>query len=261
MRATLFAPANHNVRRQCAQPISRFGCTIRAYPAHAKELNNPNPESVHFFYKPALGAFQLQNNGVVPIPTRFGSCHHEIEICLLIGETPLPNPEEAGAKFDPVAIRKSIEGIGLGIDWTLRELQQSLAKGGLPWERAKSFSRSGAVTEFLDVTKLESDEAKAQFLGPLDDTTGVFPSYNFTLYKNGAKAQQGNTGDLQFGILSQIWEMHKVTRLQHGDVVMTGTPTGVGPAKVGDELVLQCEKLGIDVKVTVVDEATLSSKL
>jgi 2-keto-4-pentenoate hydratase/2-oxohepta-3-ene-1,7-dioic acid hydratase in catechol pathway len=255
--AHLFSKASASspiVRRVCAKPITRFGCTIRAYPAHAKELNNPNPESVHFFYKPACAAFQLQNNGVIPIPVRFGSCHHEIEICLLIGETPLPDPEKDGAVFDPAAIRRSIEGIGLGIDWTLRDVQQVLSKQGLPWERAKSFQRSGAITEFLDVA---ATGEKEKYLGPLDDATGIFPSYEFALIKNGKQVQKGNTDELQFGILSQIWEMHKVSRFQHGDVVMTGTPTGVGPTQVGDDLQLVCEKLQLDVSVKVIAESKL----
>jgi 2-keto-4-pentenoate hydratase/2-oxohepta-3-ene-1,7-dioic acid hydratase in catechol pathway len=264
MHASLFrATPTGIVRRQCAQPVRHFGCTIRAYPAHAKELGNANPDSVHFFNKPATAAWQLHNGGFVPIPTRFGSVHHEIEIVLLIGATPLPAVFAPGgggggvAEFDPLAIKRSIEGIGLGIDWTLRDLQQTLAKGGLPWERAKSFERSAALTEFVDLAA--APDAGNVLLH--DVAPGAFPRLQFALERNGTAVQRGDTNDLQFCPLRQVWEMHKVKRLQHGDVVMTGTPTGVGPAAVGDKLRLMCEQLGIDVSVTVTDEAAAMSRL
>ena len=75
--------------------------------------------------------------------------------------------------------------------------------------------------------------------------------------KNGEVVQQGNTEQLSFSVLSQIWEMHKVTHLQQGDVIMTGTPSGVGATNPGDKLELKCEKLGIDYKVDVVAESKL----
>jgi 2-keto-4-pentenoate hydratase/2-oxohepta-3-ene-1,7-dioic acid hydratase in catechol pathway len=258
LHATLFSrpkqAGGEIIRRKAVKPIQSMRCTIRAYPAHAKELNNPAPDSVIFFYKPSAAAFQLQDKGVVPIPTRFGSCHHEIEICVLIGSTPLPDPVDENQKFDPIAIRKSINGVGLGLDWTLRDVQQKMSKGGLPWERAKAFTRSGAVTEFLDVTQMEKQE-RDSFLGA--DNEPGFPKYEFSLFKNGKSVQQGNTADISFDILSQIWEMHKVTKLSEGDVVMTGTPTGVGPVEVGDDLRLKCDKLGLDVSVKVIPESKL----
>ena len=253
MHASLFRGPT---RRVCAKPISHLGCTIRAYPAHAKELSNPNPDSVHFFYKPYSAAFQLADGGVVPIPTRFGEVSHEIEICILIGSTPLPSPCAPGATFDPAAVKRSIEGIGLGLDWTLRDTQAPLTKGGLPWERAKAFDRSAALTAFADMTPAAAAAGNDSILfsGAAPDQ---FPRLTFSLTRNGKDVQLGDTSDISFCPLTQIWEMHKVTRLRHGDVVMTGTPPGVGVVAVGDTLRLRCDLLGIDYTVTVVPEETV----
>lgn len=242
-------------------PISRFCCTILAYPAQKKPTAPDSTKDLGFFNKPATSAFQLENNGKVPIPVRFGPMYHEIEICVLIGDTPLPCPIEGfkdkskpNQGFDPVAVKKSIAGIGLGIDWTLKEM--IFGAGGLrekmwPWARAKAFDRAAAVTHFVSSSAAFGSGGG----GGGDEGTdpASLPGFKFSLAKNGAVVTSGNTDMLEFDILTQIWEMHKVARLNPGDVVMTGTPT-IGDCAVGDVLNLKCDQLGIDYTVTVCDE-------
>lgn len=268
-------------------PISNIPCTIRAYADHAAELGNKKPSSVHFFNKPgAGGAYNIvqkspaqgqddEDGGgvhqgcIIPIPTRFGEVHHEIEICILIGEGDLASPTSSSSlsTFDPVALKRKIAGIGLGLDLTLRSAQKEQSKEGLPWERAKSFERSACFTPFLDVQGAPSSEEKSAdkqqqnlLLFGRDLKPEQFPNIRFALYKNGEKVQSGQTSDLSFSPLEQMHSINQVTRLRPGDVLMTGTPTGVGKLTLGDKLTLASEDLGISVTGVVTDESVIELK-
>ena len=233
------------LKQPCSRTVGRFGCTIRAYAAHAKELGNAVLEDVSFFNKPGVCGVQVVDGGVLPIPTHLGELHHEIELCVLIGQRPLPDPVRG--VFDPKALKASVLGLGLGLDWTLRATQQLLAKGGLPWERAKAFSSSAAVTDFAEVGVpgghcIHPDAAE-------------FPTYEIELRRNGSVVQRGDTSQLLWDPLRQMWEMHRVAPLRHGDIVMTGTPPGVASVQVGDRLRLACPQLGLQCSVTLVPES------
>lgn len=191
--------------------LGKIVCVGRNYAAHAKELNNPIPSSPILFIKPASSA--VAAGPEFSIPQDQGSVHHELEIAILIGQT-LKN-----ASVDQVA--ESIAGIGLGLDLTLRDVQDQLKAKGHPWERAKSFDGACPLTDFVSVNLPSKDD---------------WQSIGLTLEKNGKLQQQGSSADMLFSILPLIAHMSQHFSLQPGDVILTGTPAGVGPLDVGDSL-------------------------
>ena len=194
--------------------VGKIVCIGRNYAAHAAELNNPVPESPVLFMKPADAAVDL-HDGVV-IPTDRGQVHHELEIAVLIGQRlSQASEEEAGA---------AIAGVGLGLDLTLRDVQSALKEKGLPWERAKAFDGACPLSEFVTPERVTD-----------------WQDLNFSLVRNGDRQQQGNTGDMLNPILPLIAHMSESFTLNPGDVIMTGTPKGVGPLMPGDTLELTLE--------------------
>lgn len=191
--------------------LGKIVCVGRNYAMHAKELNNPIPNSPILFIKPASSAVPLAPS--ISIPQNQGSVHHELEIALLIGSR-LTNASE-----DQVA--DSIDGIGLGLDLTLRDLQSKLKEKGHPWERAKSFDGACPLTDFVRINL---------------ENRSDWQNFELQLQKNGKTQQQGTSGDMLFAILPLIAHMSENFSLQPGDIILTGTPAGVGPLQVGDTL-------------------------
>ena len=156
--------------------VGKVVCVGRNYAAHAKELNNPIPSSPILFIKPASSVVPFASS--FAIPNGRGSVHHELEIAILVGK-PLVN-----ASVQQVAV--SIAGIGLGLDLTLRDVQDTLKEKGHPWERAKSFDGACPLTDFvsIDPQKLTNQQ-----------------SFTLRLEKNGEVQQQGSSEDMLFPIL------------------------------------------------------------
>ena len=211
------------------QCLGKIVCVGRNYAAHAKELNNPIPSEPILFIKPASSAVAATPG--FSIPRAQGSVHHELEIAILIGQA-LKNASE-----DQVA--ESIAGIGLGLDLTLRDLQAKLKEKGHPWELAKSFDGACPLTEFVAVDMLSKDD---------------WQSLDLKLEKNGELQQQGRSADMLFSILPLIAHMSKHFSLQPGDVILTGTPAGVGPLAVGDSLL---GELSLNNKILLTSESTV----
>jgi 2-keto-4-pentenoate hydratase/2-oxohepta-3-ene-1,7-dioic acid hydratase in catechol pathway len=192
--------------------LGKIVCVGRNYAAHAKELNNPIPSEPILFIKPASSA--------VPFAPAFticedqGSVHYELEIAILIGKTL--------ANATPAQVAAGIAGVGLALDLTLRDLQATLKEKGHPWERAKSFDGACPMTDFVSI-----DSSK-----PAD-----WQALELILEKNGQIQQQGRSADMLFSILPLIAHMSENFSLQPGDVVLTGTPAGVGPLTIGDDLI------------------------
>ena len=199
----------------CGLPLGKVVCVGRNYAAHAKELNNPVPSTPMLFIKPATAVVGLDSP--IVIPQDRGACHHELEVSVLIGEV-LTNSSSEAAK-------QAIVGYGLGLDLTLRDVQNRLKEKGHPWEAAKAFDGSCPLTAFVPVK---------QVAGPLN--------LDLQLERNGVLQQKGNTSEMITGIFDLVAFMSTQFTLLPGDVVMTGTPAGVGELKGGDRLVLVLDK-------------------
>lgn len=189
---------------------SKIVCVGRNYAEHAAELNNPLPAEPLLFIKPSTAVTRLPQ---VLIPPDQGACHHELELALLIG-SPLRR-----ASADQVLT--AVAGVGLGLDLTLRDVQSRLKAAGQPWERAKAFDGSCALGPFIDATAVDLTEP-----------------FGIQLFNNNQLVQQGNTADLLFPLAVLLADISQQFTLLPGDVVLTGTPAGVGPLTAGDQLQL-----------------------
>ena len=190
---------------------SKIVCVGRNYAAHARELGNEVPESPVLFIKPPSSISPL--NAGIRWNQALGECHHECELCIRIG-SPLKNatPEQAVA---------AVNGVTLGLDLTLRDLQNTLKNKGQPWERAKAFDGACVLGEWL-----------------APDMLADFSSTTFRLTVNGELRQSGDTAAMLFDVLQLLVDISQSFSLEVGDVVMTGTPAGVGPLCSGDQLVM-----------------------
>jgi 2-keto-4-pentenoate hydratase/2-oxohepta-3-ene-1,7-dioic acid hydratase in catechol pathway len=184
-------------------------CIGRNYANHAKEMNSPIPEEPMFFMKPDTALLPKKNPFFYPEFTK--DLHYECEIVVRINKL--------GKNISEKYAHEYYDEIGLGIDFTARDLQQKCKEKGHPWEIAKAFEHSAPIGEkFLDKNTL-----------PLDNL-------NFSLYKNDQLVQQGNTQDMIFTIDKLIAYVSQFMTLKIGDLLFTGTPEGVGPVKIGDVL-------------------------
>jgi len=199
-------------------------CIGRNFSEHAKELGNQEPTEPVLFLKPDTAL--LRNNNPFFIPDFSKEIHHEVEIVIKINRL--------GKNIQPRFAHKYFSEIGLGIDFTARDLQFKLRNEGLPWEKAKAFDSSAVVSKKF-IPKSE--------IGDLDNL-------NFSLEKNGIKVQEGNTNQMIFKIEEIICYVSKFFTLKIGDLIYTGTPSGVGEVSINDELVgyLNNRKL-LDFKV------------
>lgn len=190
-------------------PVGKVVCVGRNYAAHARELNNPIPPAPLLFIKPATALAPLDLP--LDIPLNQGVVHHEVEVALLIGRQIEYGSSEA--------VIEAIAGIGLALDLTLRDVQSRLKQQGQPWEIAKGFDGACPCSGFVG--------------------TGLFKDLqdlDFSLELNGHLQQTGNTGDMLFPIAGLLVEMSRHFTLRAGDIVLTGTPAGVGPLAKGDQL-------------------------
>ncbi|CAN5868385.1 fumarylacetoacetate hydrolase family protein [soil metagenome] len=184
-------------------------CIGRNYAEHAKEMNAPVPSEPVLFMKPETAL--LQKNLPFYYPEFSKDIHHEVEIVLKISKM--------GRHIEPMFANRYYDEIGIGIDFTARDIQAKCKEKGLPWEKAKSFDHSAPIGKFLPKTRF-----------PLMD------DIHFHLDVNGEKVQQGNTQDLLFSFDKLIAYVSQYFTLKKGDLIFTGTPEGVGPVKIGDRL-------------------------
>lgn len=198
--------------RPCDLLPGKVICVGRNYAAHARELNNPVPDQPLLFMKPSTAMVDL--SAPLQLPQNRGACHHELEVALLIGAPLHCSPPE-----DCLA---AVVGYGLALDLTLRELQDELKKKGQPWERAKAFDGACPLSPFVPA-------------GRVDD----WRKLRLTLQRNGQLQQDGACSDMLFPVEELLAEISQSFSLLPGDVVLTGTPAGVGPLESGDHL--RCE--------------------
>jgi len=187
-------------------PVGKVVCVGRNYLEHIKELNNDVPKAPLLFMKPQTA---LTSEANLHYQTR--DLHYETEVALLIGK--------AMTNVVAADVWSHIWGYGLALDLTKRELQSQLKEKGHPWELAKAFDDSCPISPFIKLS------------GPLQDL-------EFSLSINGQKRQQGNTNHMMMPIPQLLEYMTKHFSLLPGDVVLTGTPQGVGQLQNGDQLAL-----------------------
>jgi 2-keto-4-pentenoate hydratase/2-oxohepta-3-ene-1,7-dioic acid hydratase in catechol pathway len=193
-------------------PVGKVVCVGRNYLQHVKELNNEVPSEPLLFNKPSTALSPL--NKPVLIPKNLGPCHNELELAVLI-KTSL-------CQASIQEVEAAIWGLGLGLDLTLRDIQNTLKKQGYPWERAKAFDYSCPMSPFLMLDKVDK-----------------LSNIDFCLSVNSEVRQQGNSQDMLFSIVELLVEISNVFTLLPGDIVMTGTPKGVAALSVDDQLTIE----------------------
>lgn len=194
---------------------SKIVCVGRSYADHAKELGNAVPDSPVLFIKPPSSLSPL-SAGISWNPA-WGSCHYECELSLRIDQ-PLK------AETDPQTALQAVGAVTLGLDLTLRDLQDELKQKGHPWERAKAFDGACVLADWVDVAEIAD-----------------WKDVHYTLHINDELRQQGHTALLIFEIGALLAEISQSFTLEPGDVVMTGTPAGVGALKVNDQLSMRLQ--------------------
>ncbi len=184
-------------------------CIGRNYTEHIKELENEKPTDPVVFLKPDT-AILLKKQPFF-IPEFSNDVHHEVEILVKINRV--------GKYIDKKFAHKYYNEIGLGIDFTARDLQAKLKQKGLPWEKAKAFDGAAVIGDWLPKTDIE-------------DINNI----NFSLQKNETLVQQGNTNLMLWKIDELIEYVSKYFTLKIGDIIFTGTPAGVGKVSPNDKL-------------------------
>jgi len=184
-------------------------CIGRNYAEHAKELGNSVPSEPVFFCKPDSAILPKGNPFFIPDWT--SDVHYEVELVLRI--------DRLGKHISNEFAPRYYGAVGLGIDFTARDVQEDLKKKGLPWEKAKGFDGSAVVSQdFIPVEEFEKSNIK------------------FSLQRNGELVQSGNSSDMIFDFDVIIAFVSQYMTLKIGDLIFTGTPSGVGKVSAGDEL-------------------------
>jgi acylpyruvate hydrolase len=184
-------------------------CVGRNYADHARELNNEVPTEPVIFLKPDSAI--LKDGKAFYLPEHLGEIHHELEVVLRVCK----NGKHIHEKFASAYY----DHIGLGIDFTARDLQSKLKSKGLPWELAKGFDGSAVLGNFMTKEQL-----------------GDLHAMQLRLEINGSERQQGNTRDLLFPFEKIIAFVSQYFTLRQGDLIFTGTPAGVSAVQPGDRL-------------------------
>ncbi|MEI7978776.1 MAG: fumarylacetoacetate hydrolase family protein [Bacteroidota bacterium] len=183
-------------------------CVGRNYSEHAKELGNAVPENPVIFSKPDTAL--LKNNEDFYLPSFSNDVHHEVELVIKINKV--------GKKIQEKFARNYFSEIGLGIDFTARDVQSELKSKGLPWELAKAFDGSAPIGNFINIENMD------------------LKNMDFSLQKNGLIVQKGNTAQMIFSFEQILSFVSQYFTLKVGDLIYTGTPAGVSQVNIGDKL-------------------------
>jgi 2-keto-4-pentenoate hydratase/2-oxohepta-3-ene-1,7-dioic acid hydratase in catechol pathway len=197
--------------------VARVFCIGRNYMEHVHEMANAAPDKPVVFIKPT--SCLVRPGEDIHFPKHGKELHHEVEIVVRVGQERNPQTER-----DALSL---VSHITVGLDLTLRDLQQELKKKGLPWEIAKAFEQSAPIGEFVP------------YDGSLD-----LNNISFGCKVNGIQKQKGNTGEMIFSIPRLLVELSKIWVLRPGDLIYTGTPSGVGPLEIGDSIEVESDPIG-----------------
>jgi acylpyruvate hydrolase len=182
-------------------------CIGRNYADHAKEMKAPVPKEPVFFMKPDTA---LLKDDTFYYPPFTSELHHEIELVVKISRS--------GKHIEERFANRYYEEIGIGIDFTARDIQDRCKAAGLPWEKAKSFDNSAPIGRFFNKKTLQENDIR------------------FSLRLNGEAKQEGHSSEMIFNFPALISYVSQFVTLKTGDLIFTGTPEGVGPVKPGDRL-------------------------
>jgi fumarylpyruvate hydrolase len=198
-------------------PVRRVYCIGRNYAAHAIEMgHDPDREPPFFFQK---NANNLDPSGNFPYPPHSSDVHHEAEMYVAL--------KTGGTNIAVENALDCVYGYGLSLDMTRRDLQGEMKKLGRPWEIGKAFERSAPC-------------------GPIHPVTSVghLPEGNLTLTVNGETRQEGDLNQMIWKVAEMISYLSEYFELAPGDIIQSGTPSGVGPVERGDEMVMTVDGLG-----------------
>lgn len=196
--------------------IGKIVCLARNYSEHARELGNETPSAPVLFMKPASSV--IGDGEAVRIPVYSAECHYEVELAVLIGR-----------RASDISVQDALSyvaGYGVAIDMTLRDVQNGLKTKGLPWEIAKGFDTACPLSEFVAVDSVSDPH-----------------ELSLKLQVNGQVRQDGRTSDMIHRLPQIISHVSGIFTLEPGDVILTGTPAGVGRVVAGD--VMQAEIPGV----------------
>lgn len=184
-------------------------CIGRNYSDHIRELSNVKPSNPVVFLKPDSSIIAKNQNFI--IPSFSDDIHHEVELIIKINRV--------GKHIDKAFSNKYFNEIGLGIDFTARDLQNNLKKDGHPWEKSKAFDNSCLVGDFIDKDKFQN-----------------LSNIEFCMKKNNQIVQSGNSSEMIWNMDELISYVSQYFTLKIGDLIFTGTPAGVSSVKTGDFL-------------------------
>ena len=191
---------------------ARIYCIGRNYREHAHELGSEIPSSPVVFIKPI--SCLVENDTPIKYPKHGKELHHEVEMVFRLGKAGQPANATEALTF--------IDAFTIGLDLTLRDIQNNLKSKGLPWEMSKAFEQSAPIGKFVKYTHPEQ-----------------LNNFSFCCFVNGQKRQEGNSNDMIFSIGQLIYELGKIWLLQAGDLIFTGTPSGVGELHVGNSVSIE----------------------
>jgi 5-carboxymethyl-2-hydroxymuconate isomerase len=204
-------------------PIGKILCIGRNYAEHIRELGNEVPEAPVVFSKPASSV--IYGGGTVVIPPYSRECHHEAELAVLIGLLGKAIPREQALAH--------VAGYGVAIDLTLRDVQAELKKKGLPWDIAKGFDTACPLSDFAPAAAVSNPQA-----------------LQIRLSVNGTLRQDGSTALMIHPVTELIAHLSSIFTLEPGDLILTGTPAGVGPLVSGDRVAAEISGVA-SLEVTV----------
>lgn len=210
-------------------PVRRVYCVGRNYAAHAKEMGaDPSREAPFFFCKPADAVASLAAGQTLelPYPSQTTNLHHEVELVVAIGK--------AGRDISVQQAQQYVWGYAVGLDMTRRDLQGQMKEKGKPWEIGKAFDYSAPIGLLYPAQQLNN-----------------FTKGAIYLHVNGSDKQRGNIDQMIWSVPEIIHHLSRYFALMPGDLIMTGTPEGVGAVKVGDVMVGGIEGLG-EIRVKVI---------
>lgn len=199
-------------------PVRRIYCVGRNYAEHTREMGHDPDRELPFFFQKNPDNLVL-DNGDFPYPSKSSNVHHEVEMVVAIGK--------GGTDIAVENALDHVYGYALGLDMTRRDLQGEAKKTGRPWEIGKAFEHSAPMTDIVPAS-----------------TSGHLSEGEIWLKVNGEVKQTGNLNQLIWNVPETIAHLSAIFELKAGDLIMTGTPAGVGPIKRGDVMEAFCAGVG-----------------